>query len=253
MICGANFGDDLRKSAVSALRSAWARGHWHQRFGPAAAFNDDIGQAGIDTEAQKFDSIFRKHGPWVQHTHFAAQEGLILAHLANAQSGLIWELLARNLNIQRAFDRLAAPPELIMEAEKGTGDGRIVQRSQARGEQTIQLMSKETRTVSFEIASPATYLLTVRYSNDSYGQPEQIDIAIDGVDIGTFKAFDTSQYVGTGSYGSGWNVFVSNEAIGPIDLQPGVHAVTLAVRSGDARGVEIDSINLKRSEPAAEE
>ena len=237
--------------ALSALRNAWTRGHWHARFGLASAFNDDIAQAGIETEAQKFDTIFRRHGSWVQHALFASQQGLMLLHLENARSGLIWQLLARNLNIQRAFDRLAAPPQISLEAEAGEGDGRIVQRSQAHGVATVQLMTKESRTMSFEITSPASYLLKVRYSNDSYGPPEKIDVIIDGEVIDMFKAFDTSQYVGTGSYGSGWNVFVSNEAMGPIDLQPGVHTVTLTVRSGDAHGVEIDSVQLEKSEPAA--
>lgn len=251
MISAVSFGDDLKERALSAMRSAWSRGHWHTRFGLASAFNDDISQAGIDTEAQKFDTIFRRHGSWVQHALFASQQGLMLLHLENARSGLVWQLLARNLNIQRAFDRLAAPPQISLEAEAGEGDGRTVQRSQAHGVATVQLMAKESRTMSFEITSPASYLLKVRYSNDSYGPPEKIDVILDGEVIDMFKAFDTSQYVGSGSYGSGWNVFVSNEAMGPIDIQPGVHTITLTVRSGDAHGVEIDSVQLEKSDSAA--
>jgi hypothetical protein len=246
MISAASFGDDLKLRAVSALKSAWRRGHWHARFGPVSAFNDDISQAGVDTEAQKFDSVFRRHGPWVQHSLFAHQQGPALLHLENARSGLIWNLLARNLNVQRAFDRLAAPPEITIEAEKSETAGRRNARTQARGQETVQLMPQDALTANFEIRAAASYALVVRYSNDSYGPPEKVEVLVDGNTLATFSAFDTAQYIGTGSYGSGWNVFVSSEELGPVDLEPGVHTITLTVRSGDAHGVEIDSLHLKR-------
>jgi hypothetical protein len=248
MISAASFGDDLKARAISAMKYGWKRGHWHSRFGLVSAFNDDIAQAGAETEAQKFESVYRRHGPWVQHMLFASQQGSILLHVENARSGLIWELLARNLNVQRAFDRLAAPPEISIEAEKGRGEGKIVQRTQARGQSTVKLLPKESRTFEFEINSAASYAIVVRYSNDSYGAPEKIDVQVDGTTIGTFSAFDTSQYIGTGSFGSGWNVFAASPQIGPVDFEAGRHTVVLTVLAGDEQGVEIDGISLERVE-----
>jgi hypothetical protein len=42
----------------------------------------------------------------------------MLLHLENAQSGLIWELLAQNANIQRALARLIVPTQILLEGEE---------------------------------------------------------------------------------------------------------------------------------------
>jgi len=52
-------------------------------------------------------SVVRAEGPWLQRALFAIDQGPILLHLENARSGLIWHLLSRNENIQRALQRLA--------------------------------------------------------------------------------------------------------------------------------------------------
>lgn len=107
MLSAVSFGNDLREKATLALRNAWKRGHWHPRFGLPDAFNDDISQADpSDTENQ----ILRGTGKWVQPAQFAIDQGPMLLHLENERTGLIWDLLEQNPNIQRAFNRLLKTP-----------------------------------------------------------------------------------------------------------------------------------------------
>jgi hypothetical protein len=62
--------------------------------------------------------ILRQSGPWVQRTLFAIDQGPMLLHLENAQSGLIWGLLAQNANIQRALARFIVPTQILLEGEE---------------------------------------------------------------------------------------------------------------------------------------
>jgi hypothetical protein len=104
MLSGASFGPDLRARAVQALREARRRGHWHPRFGLPDAFNDEIAEAGLDPASG--NRLLRRRGPWVQRALFAIDQGPMLLHLENQRSGLVWDLMSRNPNIQRALDRL---------------------------------------------------------------------------------------------------------------------------------------------------
>jgi hypothetical protein len=99
MLAGVSFGDDLRARAVSALRSAWARGHWHPRFGLPDAFHDAAPNAALGGAR-----------PWVNRVGYAIDVGPMLLHLENARSGLVWRLLARDPGLRQALARLA-PPE----------------------------------------------------------------------------------------------------------------------------------------------
>lgn len=102
MISSVSFGDDLRQKAISALPAAWKAGHWHPRFGLPDAFHRDVNMLGIT-------NAMRNHGPWMNRSLFAIDVGPMALHLENARTGLIWDLLSRNPNIQRALSRFAAP------------------------------------------------------------------------------------------------------------------------------------------------
>ncbi len=102
MVSAVSMGADLRTRVIAATRHAWARGDWHPRFGLPDAFNDDIAQA----EPPDEERVLRRSGPWKQRALFAIDQGPMLLHLENARSGLIWELLARNPNFQRGWQRL---------------------------------------------------------------------------------------------------------------------------------------------------
>jgi hypothetical protein len=118
MASAASFGEGFRRRTLSALRSAWERDHWHPRFGLPDAFNDAIHQAALAVAPGSDTRILRQSGPWVQRTLFAIDQGPMLLHLENAQSGLIWELLAQNANIQRALARLIVPTQILLEGEE---------------------------------------------------------------------------------------------------------------------------------------
>ena len=104
MLSAASFGEDLRQRSISALRAGWDRGHWHSRFGLPDAFHDDVAQAIAKYPPEK--TLLRESGPWIQRSLFAIDQGPMLLHLENARSGLIWDLVTRNENIQRAMERM---------------------------------------------------------------------------------------------------------------------------------------------------
>lgn len=237
MLSSVSLGADLRARAISALRKAWQRGHWHFRFGLPDAFHDDLNELnGLDTG----NRLIRKNGPWVNRALFAIDQGPMLMHLENSRSGLIWRLLAENANIQRSLNRLNAPEEILLQAESGTGNGEVMERSAALNQQAVSLQTNESRTLSFPFAGEGRYGLAVRYSNDNFGPSEVVSIAIDGVPIGSFVALDT------GDFGDGWNNFLWNESVGFVNLTPGLHTITIVILGGDGFGVEIDAVRLER-------
>lgn len=245
MVSAVSFGDDLRGRTIQALRQAWRRGHWHPRFGLPDAFHDEISQANLSVASGSDNRLLRQNGPWVQRALFAIDQGPMLLHLENSRSGLIWNLLAQNPNIQRALDRLRAeigplpPDQILLEGEDGSGDGQVMLRSEASGQRTVWLHAGESRTLRFQLPAEARYRLSVRYSNDNFGPLEAVDVGIDGVRAGQFAAQDT------GDFGFGWNVFRWSDPFDPVTLSPGTHEVTIAVTGGDGFGVEIDVVKLE--------
>jgi hypothetical protein len=239
MMSAVSFGEDLRQRSISALHAAWKRGHWHPRFAIPDAFNDEISQAEpIPTP----DKIVRDSGPWVQWALFAIDQGPMLLHLENARSGLIWDLLAENPNIQRALERLgaAASDQIILEGEAGTGDGIIRPRLHASGQETVWLHEGESRTLPFSLNPSAPYTVSVRYSNDNFGPLETVEVSFNGESLGQFTAEDT------GDWGDGWDVFRSSGPIGVVEVIPGSHEIVISVSGGDGEGVEIDTVYLDR-------
>jgi hypothetical protein len=134
----------------------------------------------------------------------------------------------------------AAPPEITLEGEEGSGPGREMMRSNASGSQTALLYSGESQSFQFDLPAEATYQVMVRYSNDNYGSPETVRISVDGNLAGQFQALDT------GDFGYGWNVFEESQA-GTITLETGQHSLAVTVMGGDGYGVEIDKITLVRN------
>jgi len=114
-------------------------------------------------------------------------------------------------------------------------------RSNAQGARTILLQADQSRTLSFNLGSPASYAVSVRYSNDNYGPTETVTVSVDGSTVGQFSAQDT------GNYGAGWNVFVQTSTLGTVNLSAGDHTVVVSVSGGDGYGVEIDAVVLDRT------
>jgi hypothetical protein len=237
MLSAVSFGADLRARAISALRKAWQRGHWHFRFGLPDAFHDEVSQL---SDLGSANSMIRKKGPWANRALFAIDQGPMLLHLANARSGLIWRLIAENPNIQRSLNRLNATDEVLLQAEGGTGNGQVMLRSAALNQRTVALQASESLTFSFQFSGEARYRVDVRYSNDNFGPMEVVGIAIDGIQIGNFVALDT------GDFGNGWNNFLWSGPTGSVNLSPGLHNIAITVSGGDGFGVEIDAIKLER-------
>jgi hypothetical protein len=141
-----------------------------------------------------------------------------------------------------ALDLMAVPPpaQLRLEAEAGSGDGRVVPRSNASGRETVWLRSGQSRILPFQLVAGARYGLTVRYSNDNFGPTETVTVRIDNVSVGQFDAADT------GGQGYGWDQFRTSNLTGEIDLEAGSHQVVVSVSGGDGYGIEIDSVTLDR-------
>ncbi|MFL7870049.1 MAG: glucoamylase family protein [Anaerolineales bacterium] len=234
MLSAASFGDDLHQLSVEALRAGWDRNHWHPRFGLPDAFHDEISV--ITDEA----TPLRGSGPWVNHALFAIDQGPIVLHIANAKNQIIWAQLAKNPNIQRSLHRLAASAQLkkVSEAENGTGDGQIKQRSNAWEKETVLLNDGETRQIRVVPTDGVNALLSIRYSNDNYGPLETLTLNFDDLLIGSFIATDT------GNYGNGWNIFTMSDPFMIDRVTEGEHEISVEVAGGDGYGVEIDAIKF---------
>lgn len=233
------FGADLRERALQVARKAFERGHWHSRFGLPDAWNDDISQGALSVLGAA--QSLRQTGPWVGRGTFGIDVGPMLLAIENARSGLVWQMSAKNPNLQRALGRLVAPQVSVVEAESGTG-GSVMPRSAASGQRTMLLQAGQGTTLVIPAASGgARYALTLRYSNDNFGPSEVVTVKLDGAVFGSFTAQDT------GNFGFGWNQFVVSPVLGPIEIAPGSsHALRIEATGGDGYGVEIDSLELQR-------
>lgn len=132
-----------------------------------------------------------------------------------------------------------AAARIDLEAESGSGQGVISQRSEASGGRTVWFHDGESRFLSFALADGGRYVVRVRYSNDNAGPLETIAVQVDGESAGEFSAEDT------GDFGIGWNIFRWGGLSGSIELSPGTHEVKISVLGGDGSGVEIDLVSLE--------
>jgi hypothetical protein len=134
----------------------------------------------------------------------------------------------------------SVPPSakvLSFEAEIGTGDGHLVERSRASGGLTVHLGPGERRAWTFKVgASPLRYAFAVTYANGKEGENDVISVSVDGVPVTSFLDRDSGDAV------EGWNAFVTYAA-GSSTLGAGAHTLTLAVSGGDGC-VEIDFVTL---------
>ena len=128
-----------------------------------------------------------------------------------------------------------------LEAEDGSGDGQVFQRSRASGGQTVHVGPGEHRLWTFDIrAVRVPYALSVTYSNGKEGPNEVLSVTVDGTPVSSFQNRDSGDSI------EGWNVFVIDPA-GTSTLGPGRHALTLEVNGGDGC-VEIDVVTLRPGE-----
>lgn len=129
---------------------------------------------------------------------------------------------------------------ISLEAEAGSGDGRVIQRSRASGGQTVHLGPGEHRLWTFDVrAVRVQYALSVSYSNGKEGANEVIGVAVDGTPVSSFQNRDSGNSI------EGWNEFVTDPA-GTATLGPGSHTLRLEVSGGDGC-VEIDVATLSPS------
>jgi hypothetical protein len=129
---------------------------------------------------------------------------------------------------------------MSLEAEAGIGDGTIMQRAEASGDATVLLHAGQSRTLPFNLDGTALYEFELRYSND--GDPENVNVSIDGNAFGQFSTQNTRPAGGVP--GTGWNVFASSGPLGAQTILPGSHQLTISVTGNDPFGVEIDLANL---------
>ncbi|HVD91092.1 MAG TPA: hypothetical protein VNC21_02375, partial [Vicinamibacterales bacterium] len=135
---------------------------------------------------------------------------------------------------------MAAVPSVTvvsLEAEAGTGDGQVMQRSRASGGQTVHLGPRERRLWTFDVrAVQVKYALAVTYANGKEGPNEIIDVTVDGMPVRSFENRDSGDAI------EGWDLFVTDPA-GTSTLAYGRHTLTLEVSGGDGC-VEVDVVTL---------
>jgi hypothetical protein len=129
------------------------------------------------------------------------------------------------------------------EWEHGSGDGRIMDRSNASNRKTVWLHPDEWRAVRFTTAAAGGANVRVRYSNDNAaGRPlELVTLTLGGDQVYSFRAQNT--YAG-GPLGSGWNNFRWTDWSAFVRLAPGQHQLKALVTGGDGYGVELDVVEL---------
>ena len=135
----------------------------------------------------------------------------------------------------------SVPASVFLQAEPGSGEGRVLARSHAIGGQTLHLAPGERRTWTFSTRSvEARHRVAVSYSNSRWGDREILDVEIDGVSVATFEAVET------GEDEEGWNEFAVHPA-GAVTLRAGTH--TLVVQSSGGDGcVEVDFVEVNPAE-----
>jgi hypothetical protein len=131
------------------------------------------------------------------------------------------------------------PASLALEGELGLGDGYLLDRSRASGGRTVHLAPGEARRWTVKVTQPASYRLSVTYSNSKWGPNEVITVLVDGLPLRTFTNVDTGEDT------DGWNMFVT-EPTGASSLTPGSRVITITSSGGDGC-VEIDRVNLERN------
>ena len=132
----------------------------------------------------------------------------------------------------------ALPASFTIEAEGGTGDGVLRERSRASQGRTVHLAPGEKRSWTFRVIADSTpYVLAVTYSNGQEGPNETLHVSVDGTPVATFLNRDSGDAI------DGWNLFVTDPA-GESTLGPGSHTLTLESSGGDGC-VEIDLFTVK--------
>jgi hypothetical protein len=134
----------------------------------------------------------------------------------------------------------SAPPSAIvvpLEAEAGTGDGQIKQRSAASNGRTVHLAPGERREWRFKIGPENVhYALSLTYSNSRGGDNETLTVMLDGAPVSSFRNRNS------GENDEGWNMFVTDR-MGSATLTSGAHTLIVSSSGGDGC-VELDLVTL---------
>lgn len=158
-----------------------------------------------------------------------------LAALVAAVGGLLGGLYSTGILGDNGPSR-SIVERLEAEGAVGVSADRVMARSEASGARTILVLDDETLLLAFTLDTAADCVFAVRYSNDNFGDLEQVAVTVDGSAAGGFDSRDT------GGEGQGWNTFETTERIGPVNLPAGPHHIDLTTVGGDGRGLEVDYV-----------
>lgn len=135
------------------------------------------------------------------------------------------------------------PAILQLEGEDGSSNGQVRRRSRASGGQTLHLAPGEDLVWAFAVpSSPATFAVSVTYSNGREGPNELLVFRIDGAVVTSFVNRDSGDAV------EGWNTFIT-DPITTARLGSALHTLTIESSGGDGC-VEIDKVTLVPSQGA---
>ena len=135
--------------------------------------------------------------------------------------------------------------EIDLQAASSPNGNPVMSRAQASGGQTVLLKNNGSVSLPFDLRTPGSYKIAVRYSTDGPGvRSEQVDVAVDGKPAGQFEAQNTR--TAQQNPGGGWDSFVASPTFGPVNLSRDTHTVKLTVSAGDQYGIEINEVTLTR-------
>ena len=124
-----------------------------------------------------------------------------------------------------------------IEAEWGSGEGHVRQRSRASGGLTLHLAPGERHQWMFGgNLEPGRYAVAVTYANGQEGPNELMTLSIDGVAVRSWMNRDSGDAI------EGWNLFITDSG-GVATLGFGTHVLALESSGGDGC-VEIDRLTL---------
>lgn len=127
------------------------------------------------------------------------------------------------------------PQKFTFEAENGTGAGTIMPRGPASNAKTRLVRHGDSFTFTIDVAVAGDYLLSSRYSRDSFAAGPTVKFAVAGQSV-QYQAGNTNQ---GGPPGSAWAIF-RTDAVGRLSLPAGRHTVTVSITGGDLYGIEVD-------------
>ena len=128
--------------------------------------------------------------------------------------------------------------QVILEAERGHHNGKVMDRKDASNTATVWLRRGQYISVHFNTKDAANITVSdVTYAND--GDDDVMDVYLGGSFLGSFKLIN----------GNSWAIIQHSGQVGSnVNIDKGGHILRLVARTSDWYGLEVDTIVLDITE-----